>query len=122
VNKTNDRNSQAAYRKRKEEQIQILEQQVKQLHLLSEELRSSNEELKVAVTTLNTENRFLKSQDFKLKSEDVETSNKPPELALSTLSIENELMRTLITQIHIPRCSQSYQSTCQLCQTSGRIS
>jgi len=100
----------------------MLEQQVKQLHLFSEELRSSNEELKVVVKTLNTENQLLKSQDFKLWSEDVETSNKALELALNTLSIENELMKTLITQIHIPCCSQSSQSTCQLSQTCGRIS
>lgn len=79
----------------------MLEQQVKQLHLLSEEL-SSNEELKVVVKALNTENQLLKSQDFKLKSEDIETPNKALELALNTLSIENELMKTLITQIHIP--------------------
>ena len=100
----------------------MLEQQVKQLHLLSEELRSSNEELEFVVKTLNTENQLLKSQDFKLKSEDVETSNKALELALNTLGVENELMKTLITQIHIPRCSQSSQSTyqlCQLCPTCG---
>jgi hypothetical protein len=97
----------------------MLEQQVKQLHLHLEELRSSNEELEVVVKTLNTENQLLKSQDFKLKSEDAETSDRAPELALNTLSIENELMKTLITQIHIPQYSQSYQSTCQLCQTCG---